>query len=235
MPSMRQMASMYVPTVPRLLVDDVTAEKLAILLGEQGGRIALMSSEGEIFAIMAGFRYSDTGSPSFGIYLVAHSGEDFLADRVTRASVFIKAATLTVGLTVQPGVLGQLAEEPHFREQGLLARFFYSIPVSKLGFRKTRTAQPVPDSVAMLYQEKLTALLKLEDQYAVDDPDQRWPVPRDLTLSPDALDMHWQFAEWVEPQFLPGRKLANMPDWGGKLVGGCAPARGPAAHGHARW
>jgi hypothetical protein len=229
----KQLAEMYVPSMPRLLVDDVTAEKLAMVLAEQGGRIALISSEGEIFAIMAGLRYSDTGSPNFGIYLVAHSGENFLADRVNRPSVVIKLATLTVGLTVQPGVVRRLADKLHFREQGLLARFWYCIPWSKLGFRKTKTAEPVPDSVAAVYAEKITALLKLEDQFDSADLEQRWPVPRKLKLSPEALDAHWAFAEWVEPQFLPGGELANMTDWG-EIGRWCPQACRSLAHVRAR-
>ena len=51
------------PVLPRLIVDDATAEKLGIMLAEQGGRIASMSPEGGVFDLMAGL-YSKSGIPA---------------------------------------------------------------------------------------------------------------------------------------------------------------------------
>ena len=48
------------------------AEKLGMMLAEQGGRIASMSPEGGVFDLMAGM-YSKSGIPQFGVYLMGHS------------------------------------------------------------------------------------------------------------------------------------------------------------------
>ena len=48
------------------------AEKLGMMLAEQGGRIASMSPEGGVFDLMAGL-YSKSGIPQFGVYLMGHS------------------------------------------------------------------------------------------------------------------------------------------------------------------
>ncbi len=47
----------------------------------------------------------------------------------------IDAATLTLGICTQPGVLNRLGDTPEFREQGLLARLLYAVPESRLGYR----------------------------------------------------------------------------------------------------
>jgi hypothetical protein len=62
-----ELASMKVPAAPQLLADDVTPERLAAILSEQEGRIAVMSDEGGIFDMMAG-RYSQ-GVPNLDVYL----------------------------------------------------------------------------------------------------------------------------------------------------------------------
>ncbi|MEO8495288.1 MAG: DUF3987 domain-containing protein [Planctomycetota bacterium] len=84
-------------TLPRLLVDDATAEKLGMMLAEQGGRIASMSPEGGVFDLMAGL-YSKSGIPQFGVYLMGHSGDDLITDRVSRKSVRVERTTRPAGV-----------------------------------------------------------------------------------------------------------------------------------------
>ena len=79
----RELADMNVPASPKLVVDDCSPERLSSLLAEQGGRIAVMAPEGDVFDLMAG-RYSPTGMPNFGVYLRGHAGDDLRVDRVGR-------------------------------------------------------------------------------------------------------------------------------------------------------
>ena len=97
---------------------------LASLLAEQGGRIAVMAPEGDVFDLMAG-RYSATGMPNFGVYLRGHAGDDLRVDRVSRPAEIVPAPALTVGLAVQPEIIRGLAMRPGFRGRGLLGRFLY--------------------------------------------------------------------------------------------------------------
>lgn len=53
----KALAEHRVPVMPRLSTDDVTPERLASMICEQGGRMAVLSAEGGIFDIMGG-RYS---------------------------------------------------------------------------------------------------------------------------------------------------------------------------------
>ncbi len=107
------------PVLPRLIVDDATAEKLGIMLAEQGGRIASMSPEGGVFDLMAGL-YSKSGIPQFGVYLMGHSGDDLITDRVSRKSVRVERPALTCAYAMQPAVIEGLAENAAFRGRGLL-------------------------------------------------------------------------------------------------------------------
>ena len=200
-----ELDSAAVPAEPCLFADDTTIERLGSRLAEQGGRFAVLSPEGEIFSIAAG-RYS--GAPNLGILKQAHAGESARVDRMGRTE-HIEAATLTLGICTQPGVLGRLGETPQFREQGLLARLLYAVPESRLGYRNP-TPDPMPPAARDLYSATVTALtLSLS---ALDEP-------RTLTFAPDAAQAVTALLAAVEPRFRPGADLAHMTDWGGKLAG----------------
>lgn len=197
--------SATVPAEPCLFADDTTIEKLGSRLAEQGGRFAVLSPEGEIFSIAAG-RYS--GSANLGILKSAHAGEPTRTERMGRVE-HIDAATLTLGICTQPGVLDRLGDTPEFREQGFLARLLYSVPESRLGYRDP-SPHPMPPEARDLYTATVTALtLSLS---ALDEP-------RTLTFTPDAAQAVTGLLGAVEPRFRPGADLAHMTDWGGKLTG----------------
>jgi hypothetical protein len=135
----RRAAGIQVPAMPRLLVDDATPEALASLLAEQGGRIALLSPEGDVFDMMAG-RYAQGGGPNLGVYLKGHAADPLRVDRKGRPPEHVDRPALTVGLAVQPEVLRQIADRPGFRGRGLLARFLWSLPAGTVGRRQVGAA-----------------------------------------------------------------------------------------------
>ena len=131
-----ELEEIQVSAPTRCIVDDCKPEKLASLLRDQGGRIAVMSPEGDVFDLMAG-RYSSNSTTNFAVYLKGHAGGTLRVDRVGRAPEFVRAPALTIGLAVQPEVIRGLAEKPGFRGRGLLGRFLYALPASMLGRRDT--------------------------------------------------------------------------------------------------
>ena len=154
-----ELAETVPPSPTRDVVDDCTPERLATLLREQGGRIAVMSPEGDVFDLLAG-RYSAKGMTNFGVYLKGHAGDTIGIDRVGRPPEYVRAPALTVGLAVQPDVIAGLAEKPGFRGRGLIGRFLYSMPVSTLGHRNTN-APPLPEEIRAGYRDHVIALLNL--------------------------------------------------------------------------
>jgi replicative DNA helicase len=205
-----------VPELPRLLVGDVTTEKLAVVMAGQGGRIAMFSAEGGIFEIMGG-RYSD--SANYDLYLQAHSGDDVRVDRIGRESLHLRAPALTMTLTVQPDVVRGLVGKPGFRGRGLIARLLFSMPVSLVGRRQV-DPPPVPEAVRKAYEAGVDRLLREPTKYIAGDATEIEPTV--LTLSAEARDEMNELLRQIEPWMGPGGHLAHMADWLGKLAGAVA-------------
>ncbi len=212
----QEVARIRIPSLCRLVADDITSEQLATLLAQQGGRLALMSAEGDIFDIMAG-RYAAGSGPNLGVFLKGHSGDDIRVDRVGRPPDYVDRAALTVCLTVQPELLRGLSRHQGFRGRGLLGRFLYALPQSLMGTRDTNPAA-MPASVRVVYRENMQALLS---QCVTSDLSAELE-PERLELEPAARDRLQQFDQWLEPKLAPLGGLAHMTDWAGKLVGAIA-------------
>lgn len=210
-----ELRAIKVPTPPRLIADDTSAERLATLLRDNQGRIGILSAEGDIFEIMAG-RYSN-GAANFAVFLKGHSGDAIRVDRVGRPPEFIGRPALTMGLTVQPEVLRGLLSKPAFKGRGLLGRLFYSIPTSLMG-RREMDAPLMSPSTKTAYHTSMKALLRLA---VTTDDFGNW-VPNRLTLTIDAEQAWTDFGVWLEPQLGPFGELGHMTDWAGKLAGGVA-------------
>lgn len=203
-----------VPVVPRLFCDDVTPERLAGMMQEQRGRIAVLSDEGGIFDILAG-RYSK-GVPNLDLWLKAHAASPVRVDRQdpNKSPVSIDKPHLTVAISPQPDVLAKLRDKPGFRGRGLIARFLFALPPSRLGYRFL-TVRPVPSAVEERYAAAIRSLLA----YAPDETVH-------LHFTPEAYLIWKEFQRRIEYQFRPGGRLAQLKDWGSKLPGAAARVAG---------
>ena len=168
--------------------------------------MAVLSPEGEIFSIAAG-RYS--GAPNFAVLKKGHAGEEMRVDRTSRDSEQVEAATVTLGICTQPGVLAELGATPQFRDQGLLGRLLFSVPDSLLGHRNHRP-DPMPADQEATYQSTVKTLVLSLAGLA---------EPATLTFTPDAHEAISELLAETEPRFRAEGDLAHMTDWGGKLVG----------------
>ncbi|MGC7880141.1 YfjI family protein, partial [Desulforudis sp. 1190] len=209
-----ELERLRVPARPRLVADDCSPERLAGLLAEQSGRMAVMAPEGDVFDLMAG-RYGN--GPNFGVYLRAHAGDDLRVDRVGRPPEYVAKPALTLGLAVQPDVLRGLLDKPGFKGRGLLARFLYSLPASNVGRRRI-DAPPVPASIRTTYEHAVLALLALP--WGTDEDGN--PTPHILRLSPGAAEVFGIFERALEPKLDPLGDLGIIADWGSKLAGAVA-------------
>ena len=206
-----ELATIPEPVMTRLIVDDATSEKLGAMLAEQGGRIASMSPEGGVFDLMAGL-YSKSGMPQFGVYLMSHAGDDLRVDRISRRGEHVKRPALTMGLAIQPTVLEGLLENAAFRGRGLLARFLYSLPESRIGARKIEP-EPVPENISQSYHNIVWKLCELPL-----DANQ----PQYIQLADDAWVLLRRFMEKLELELGAGGELDCAQDWGSKLAGAVA-------------
>ncbi len=147
-----------VPPSPRLFSDDITPERLASLMQEQGGKMAVFSDEGGVFDMLAG-RYSK-GVPNLDLWLKGPSVSPVRVDRQdrNRPPIIIDRPHLTVGISPQPDVLESLRDKPGFRGRGLLARFLYGLPQSRLGYR-TLAPNPILPDVESRYRLGIEQLI----------------------------------------------------------------------------
>ena len=204
-----EIATFRVPALPRYIVSDITPEKMASMLCEQDGRMAVLDAEGGFFDILAG-RYS-SGAPNIDAVLKGHAGDTLRVDRGSRPSEFITAPALTLGLAVQPAVLEGLAESPSFRGRGLLGRVLYCLPGSPVGGRSF-DAPTIPPRVSSDYDSHITALLARSVEGESDV----------LTLSAGAMNELRILHNWLEPQLGEDGELGTLADWAGKLLGAVA-------------
>jgi len=205
-----------VPVAPRLFTQDVTTEHLGTMMAEQGELMAILSDEGGIFDVLAG-RYS-SGIPNLDLFLQAHSGAPVRVDRGSRPPVVLNHPLLTIGLSPQPDVLRALSTKPGFRGRGLLARFLYALPRSRMGYRDLEPRQ-VDDPVAVRYAEGLHRLLAILPPPA--DPEGA-VHPHVLALDGAAYGVWKDHQRRVEVDLRETGRFAGMTDWGGKLPGATA-------------
>jgi len=228
-----ELKDLDIPARPKLIVDDITPETVATILADQGGRLAILSPEGDIFGIMAG-RYS-AGPPNIGVYLKGHAGDAIRVDRRTR-SEYVKRPALTMGITTQPEVMRSFGSNNAFRGQGLLARFFYALPASTVGSRAVRSAS-MPDDVKREYFHRMMQLLEYMEKLnsgnsgnSGSEVEHSGNTDTDLDHY-DSINISYveisdigknklaAFAEWIEPQLGPYGTLNHMADWAAKLAG----------------
>jgi replicative DNA helicase len=204
-------AAIEVPPIPLLLVDDITPEKVANRMAEQKGRLAIISAEGGIFDIIAG-RYNGN-VPNLDVWLKGHSGDTIRIDRMGREPDYIRRPALTLGLMIQPEVLKVIAGHKVFRGRGLLARFLYAMPVSKVGHRGT-DAPPVPFDTAASYESAIATLAAGMAGWLGD--------PAILLLTDTAREAIAAIEAAVEPTLADDGELSALKDWGSKYVGAIA-------------
>jgi replicative DNA helicase len=207
---------MEIPATPRLLVDDCTVERLASIMAEQRGRLCVASDEASIMSIVAG-RYAKDGKASFEVLLKGYSGTEIRIDRQSkdRPPVYVRRPRLTVCLAVQPSVISGMSRDPTMRGQGLLARFLYSLPASKVGGRKV-DVDTIDPQIIRAYNDTIARL------QAIPIPAEGEPIPT-IKLSSGALDLHLDFRRRLEPRLHPiTGDLADIVDWANKLPGNIA-------------
>lgn len=192
---------------PQLLADDVTPEALTVRMAGQGGRMGILTDEAHLWGMMSG-RYNT--SPNLQIFLNGHVGEDVRTARLSRDDVEIDRPVLSLVMACQPGVVEGLAtRSSDLKHNGLLARFAYAVPRSRVGHRKIAPGG-IPSAVQQDYHRRLYEI-------AV----RVWPSDRrPVTLSSDALALVRVVQDETEKALGEGGDLAgDRADWGGKLVG----------------
>jgi hypothetical protein len=121
----------------QLMCNDITPEKLGILMFENKEKISIISTEAGFFKNFLGLYNS--GMSNIDILLKAHSGDKIQTDRVTREAILLKNPALTIIVTLQNGIIEEIFKKEELRDCGLLARMLVCKPNSTIGNRKYDT------------------------------------------------------------------------------------------------
>ena len=200
-----------IPRFPVLFVNDVTPESLTNEAYEQGGKLGIFSDEGGIFENFSGL-YSQ-GSANIDILLKGIDGGEVRVRRKDRS--FSLNPYLTILLAVQPIIISRLAEKKIYLGNGILERFLYVIPKSKLGYRSHNTP-PVSTALQQAYRDRMKELLQtFLSSNQKSGADHRII----LTLNPVALSLWAAYQMELEVQLRPAGKFEHCIGWAGKMSG----------------
>ena len=198
-----------IPFLPQVFLTDATPESLAKNVCEQKGRSAVISDEGGVMDVLGGL-YSK-GQANINIIL---NGSDGGHVRIKRQETSIDInPLLTFCLFAQPAVMHNMSQQRTFSGKGLLERFLYLIPETKLGFR-THNTKPIPEEIKNAYGKNLTELLEVCMNTEL-ETSHYWL----LTLSKDSSLAFSKFQQEIERELRPIGKLYSLSGWGGKVCG----------------
>jgi len=199
---------------PALFTEDSTPETMQRLLSENSGRMAVLSDEPGLFRILGGL-YSKGGA-SLDVFLKGHVGS---ALKVARAahSIYVKRPCVTMSLMIQPDMVSELAGSNQFRSSGLMARFFYAVPVTNVGRRDVRKRHRVPDTLVDAYDAEVQSLLCGYPPEAGESL-----KPKILVFDELAEDLWLDFSQEIEDQQGEGGAFDSIRDWTSKLAGAVA-------------
>jgi len=196
---------------PRVFVDDITPEALVQVLAEQDGCTALVSSEGGIFATLAG-RYSQN-VPNVDAVLKAHDGrEPIRVSRKNAPDINVDAPCLTFALAIQPSVLQELGGKAEFRDRGLVARFLYSVPTSLVGSRNMRVDESATPGDGTAFRDFTDCLRNTHRTFGA-----YRDSPQKISLEPSSLSIFSDWREELEAERAPGGSHASMAAWSNKI------------------
>lgn len=195
--------------LPRYIADDITTEKLGVLMADNEEKMSIISAEGGIFDILAG-RYTGDGVGNIDLYLKAYSHDAFSDDRIGRASVSMRSPSLTLCLSAQPAVIEAIGKHKRFRGKGLLARFLYVFGKPRAGYRD-RQKSAIPVLKRQYYNSFIDELMAT-------------PFGEELAIrfTQEGAGIWDEFYNDIEEQLRPGGQLYYLKDWGSKLPGNVA-------------
>lgn len=189
---------------PTLLLDNSTEEKITTRLQENNEKIAIMSSEGDLFERI---KIKGSDQEKLDIYLKGHSGDHLRVDRVTRNTERIEEPLITICISAQPTVIQNMPRK--LNDRGLISRFLFSIPDDFVGYRDVLNSFPIPERIRSKYISLIKKMLNFSTNQ---------PIALHLELESEKLLSTFQME--VEINLREGGILHDqLKACGGKLVG----------------
>jgi hypothetical protein len=199
-------------SMPVMIIEDCSVEHVATMLSRQNEKLAIVTDEGGIFDIIGG-RYS-RGVPNLDVFLQAHAGSPVRVNRGSREPVDLHSPCLTVAVSCQPYVLQEIGANKAFKGRGLLARFLFAVPKSRLGFRTLRPRE-IDSTVLEHWSMIVCAMLDQDQQF----DEYKNPMAQTIYLCREAYQ-HWKREQLAnELEMRPGGLWASETGWASKYPG----------------
>ena len=200
------------PPLPRLLMDDVTPEAVVSLLHRYNERMAITSTEADLFDMLLKGR---TGQrQNMNVFLKAWSGDAMSVDRKGSSetgpqAISLREPTMSISVSAQPSVLERLVSDSEMVSRGFVARFMPSVPVSNIGARDlTHKYRPSSNAERVEYERRC---VELATRWAT------WQNPAHLRMSSGAVDVFMEFETFIESLLGPGGEFEHLEEWVAKI------------------
>ena len=203
---------------PDITADDITPEAIKSKLYEQGGRLAILSAEGDVFGMMNG-RYQSNGEANIDVYIKGHPGDDIKVNRMSGRAEDVSRPALTIGICTQKKSLRGLLSKTALNNRGLYARFLYSMKPEMADVEENLSPRPIPAPVKMVYRANLKRMMNTTYRSEIDTDTA--DAPHIITLSPEAFSLLNDFRKKVITECRTGMLSATdeLSEWGAKLAG----------------
>lgn len=189
------------PALRQVVTNDVTSEKLAVILGNNPRGVIRVTDELAAFIQMMNQYHGGHGADR-QLYLSTWSGSTIQVDRKgSDTPVVVREPFVNVLGGIQPDMLGTL-EDARGRDDGLLSRFLFSFP-DPPPRRHWDESLGVSTGALSTWSGVIDWLLGLSLREP--DADSPWaePLPRTVAISAEAMaawrawhERHWDEAEW---------------------------------------
>ena len=127
---------------PRLILEDATVQKMALVMSQNGETAALLSADaGDVISNILG-RWNSTNRTDENLLLKAFSRDPYTQDRIGRGPVALVKPCATVVLIMTPDALDDLFSIDRLSSGGLLPRFLVLPSTAR---PKPSNGQRIPD------------------------------------------------------------------------------------------
>ena len=143
---------------PRICVEDITIEKLAVALMQNGEVLASLSADGGCIVDLLLGKYNHLKRTDDGLYLKAYSGDAVRVDRIGRPPVVLNSPCLIALWLVQPDKIDTLFAVQALHDGGLLPRVMPCLIDLQLQ-PITEVSQAVNPAVTTAWESLIVSLL----------------------------------------------------------------------------
>lgn len=187
---------------------DATPAAVEDDMQKYGGKFFLMATEGATLANLSGQNTKD-GKTNVDVVNSAFDGDPVHTRRISREAVNVEHAHGAILIAVQPTAVQSFLHNKDLNGNGLLSRFLFAQPPSKIGTRTLLGNAPMPRRVAEAFDRRMYTLC-----------DEVMNSGKTFTCQPDAVTVLAAYFDEVENQLKGGGILSNVFDgWGAR----CAP------------